>query len=86
MHCNMNVKCTLEKTPKMKEVVVDERTIFVEHGYGRQAGAGWKGNHALHYYTYVIRDGSDLKNDVAFACGEFLRGMPKYETEDDRFT
>lgn len=42
-------------------------SVFVCHGNGKHAGAGWKGNISLRYHTYLIWRGNDLM-DVGLAA------------------
>lgn len=56
----------------MAEFVIDKRPMFVQHGYAQQAGVRWEGDHGLRYHTYVLPEGADLENMVAFAHGNSL--------------
>lgn len=53
----------------MEEVEITANLDFVGHGHRQQILAGWNGGHALRYYTYLILEGSDFRNEVMLAYG-----------------
>lgn len=76
----------LAKTVKMEKVVIDKKSVFVEHVYGQHAGAGWERDHAVWYYTYVLPEAADFKDVVAFAYGDSVRRKPKNKAVTDQIT
>lgn len=42
------------------------------HGNLEHDGSGWKGGHALPYYTFIIPEGAYLKSAAALAKGALL--------------
>lgn len=65
---------------KMEEVEIPKYSVLVRPGYRQHASAGWKGDLALQYNTYIIQEGASLKDDDPFACGTSLcreAGFPR---------
>lgn len=59
----------------MKEIVINQKSVFVGHFCVQRAGVKWKGNAALRYDVYLILEGADLKDSIAVAYGDFLSRM-----------
>lgn len=71
----MEEKKVLVESLQRYEEVIPRFSVFVGHGYGQHADAGWNSLHALRYHTYVIPECTDLKDTVACAYGRLLGRM-----------
>lgn len=51
----------------MKEEVIPNNSVLVEHGFLEYGGAVWVGPLALKYYTNMILEGTSLDDAVQFS-------------------
>ena len=57
----------------MELINIPPHSVFVGHGHVQHAGAGWTGTENLRYHMYLIPEGHNMKDAVAFAYGWSFR-------------
>lgn len=67
---------------QMGIVAISKDLMFVEHGSVQHAGACWKCDYSLRYYTHVVPVSTSLEDAVEFAYSisiwPLVRLMPKH--------
>ena len=67
----------------MSLIEIPPFSVFIGHGYVQHAGAGWSGSHNLRYHIYLIPDGHQLRDTVAFAYGYSFKKEGDASSEDE---
>lgn len=74
----------LSGSSKMAGVAIIANQVFAGHGHLEHTGPGWNRGHAVRYHTYIIPEGADLKDAIAFKCGPSLGGESTLSGTDER--
>ena len=65
----------IARTLRMHLIKIPPNSVFIAHGWLQHAGAAWSGSGNLRYHMYLIPEGHDLRDGIAYAYDtNFKRG------------